>query len=91
MAVIGIFIPNKRHTCTEINLSVMKSQPKSNYPKRARVLHVNGTKCYIRNLMVSNNIRISSVYALYSIFREEIPDFRYNIVSTPVSTCEKLA
>ena len=64
------------------------NQNQSVHPKRARVPNVNGTKSYIRNFMVSYNILISSVYALYSIFKEEIPDFRYNKVSTSVNLQE---
>ena len=35
--------------------------------------------------MVSYNILILSVYALYSIFEEEMLEFRYNTVSTSVN------
>ena len=38
--------------------------------------------------MVSYNIFISCIYALYSIFKDEIPDFMYNKVSTSANVRE---
>ena len=56
--------------------------------KRLRVPNVNDTESFILNFMVSYNIFISCTYALYSIFKDEMPDFRYNKVSTSANVRE---
>ena len=56
--------------------------------KRLRVPNVNDTKSFLRNFMVPYNIFISCIYALYSIFKDEISDFKYKNVSTSANLRE---
>ena len=59
-----------------ISLSNIYFEPKSFQPKRARFSYINDIYSCIRNFMVLYKILLSSGYAVYSIFKEESPDFR---------------
>ena len=86
MEVIGIFHKKNRYTFIEIK-EIISLIPFSLNQNQV-IQNVQGFQMLYSKLMVSYNILISSFYVIYSIFKEERPDFRYNKVSMSVNLQE---